>query len=59
MENEDLEDKKRKACLEKLTWSTKEMAEAAAVYARWQHEDAKTKVYNCKYCGKWHLARAL
>ena len=56
---EDVEDKKRQACLEKLTWESKELAEAARAYAGWQYGESNTVAYNCKYCGKWHLARAV
>lgn len=58
---ETAEDKKRKACMEKLTWRSRELAEAAGAYAVWQYGGAnsRTKAYNCKYCGLWHLARAV
>ncbi len=56
---EDVEDKKRQACLEKLTWESKEMAEAARAYAGWQYGESKTLAYPCKHCGKWRLARAV
>ena len=46
-------------CNAKLTWPTRELAEAAAAYAVWQYGEDKSKAraYNCRECGKWHLAR--
>jgi hypothetical protein len=35
--------KEAKMCSDKLTYKTKELAEAT-----------KQKAYNCPYCGKWH-----
>ena len=42
-------------CHEKLAFDTRKQAEAAAVVAEYQH-GAKLHVYQCRYCGLWHLA---
>ncbi len=57
---DDDNEKKQKACLSKLTWQTRELAEAAAIYAVWQHGESggALRAYLCRYCHKWHLARA-
>lgn len=50
---------RQKNCLDKLTWGSEEEARAAAAYSEWQRGEAKLKPYSCKYCNKWHLARAI
>jgi len=54
--NEEL---RQRDCLQKLTWATRELAEAAIAYAGWQYGDgdARPKPYHCRFCDKWHLAR--
>lgn len=54
----DADSARARDCLDKLTWVSKEAAEAAAIYARWQYGDSQTKPtpYHCRHCGKWHLA---
>jgi hypothetical protein len=44
-------------CSEKLAFDTRGQAEAAAVVAAYQHGTQLT-VYQCRYCGLWHLASA-
>lgn len=44
-------------CAEKLAFDTPRQARAAAVVAAHQH-GVKLKVYQCRYCGLWHLASA-
>jgi hypothetical protein len=46
-------------CHQKLTWATRDEALAAAAYARWQYGDgsSRPRPYQCRMCGKWHLAR--
>ena len=42
-------------CAEKLTFDTKEMAQAAGAAADWQY-GASLKAYKCRYCDLWHLS---
>lgn len=44
-------------CAAKLAFDTKKEAEAAALYANYQH-GVTVKPYVCSYCGLWHLASA-
>ncbi len=47
-----------KVCLEKLTWESRDAALAAAAYSVWQYGEGLRPVpYQCRSCGKWHLAR--
>jgi hypothetical protein len=53
------EKERQEKCLGKLTWPTLEAAQAAATYAQWQYGgEAKPAPYRCKFCNRWHLARA-
>jgi hypothetical protein len=53
------EKERQEKCLGKLTWPTFEAAQAAAMYAQWQYGGgAKPVPYRCKFCSRWHLARA-
>lgn len=42
-------------CAEKLTFSNRTDAQAAATVASYQH-GTKLKPYVCRYCQLWHLA---
>jgi hypothetical protein len=53
-----METKENDDCNNKLTWETKELALAARAYAGWQYGKAEVRPYQCKLCGKWHLARS-
>lgn len=43
------------ACSDKLAFSTRIQAEAAAAVAAYQH-GSELKVYMCPECGLWHLS---
>jgi len=51
-------DRFKEKCFEKLTWKTKELAEAAIMYAKWQHgeNEVLAHVYRCNYCKNWHIS---
>ena len=55
--SEELEVDRQKNCMDKLTWPSRELASAAAMYATWQHGDSitKSRPYECNYCSRWHL----
>jgi len=44
-------------CSDKLVFTSKAVAEGAAVYAKHLH-GTKLKVYKCRHCQLWHLASA-
>ena len=43
------------SCAQKLSFDSKEQAEASAVVAEHQH-GTKLKIYKCRHCNLWHLA---
>ena len=43
-------------CKDKIPFKTKEEAEGGAATAKYRYGD-KPKVYRCKHCQQWHLAR--
>jgi hypothetical protein len=47
-----------KSCLNKLTWSSNELAKAVISYSQWQYGNTQSKPtsYRCKYCCKYHLS---
>ena len=53
-------EREKDVCYSKLTWVSRDEAAAAAALAAWQHgatEAVPPRPYECRYCGKWHLAR--
>lgn len=44
-------------CKDKIPFKTREAAEGAAATAKYRYGSRKLKVYRCKHCGQWHLAR--
>jgi hypothetical protein len=42
-------------CADKLTFSTKDEAQASATVAHYRYA-ARLKPYICRYCGLWHMA---
>lgn len=53
------EQRRQRDCLGKLTWATRELAEAAVAYAGWQYggQNGRPAPYRCEFCKQWHLAR--
>ena len=43
-------------CRDKIAFKTQEEAEGGAATAKYRYGE-KPKVYKCKHCGQWHLAR--
>lgn len=57
---EEQEERRRRACMEKLTWRSRDEALAARAYAAHTYggSSGSLKPYRCGVCGHWHLARA-
>lgn len=52
------DDKQTLPCADKLAFDTPREAQGAATVAEYQH-GAKLRVYQCRYCGLWHLSSRL
>jgi len=44
-------------CKDKIPFKTQEEAYGAAVTAKLRYGGDRPKVYKCKYCQYWHLAK--